>query len=609
MSDIHEEAKSAMSATVAILGADQVQDGGGETPCTAPFGSLPADLRAVKACLAKEFLSLAEALQTVAARARKISEACHQATSLAAEGESGQAMSTLKQILGDAERVRTMADTSRERLHQILGCLTQTRTPLSRLAKLRSLLQAVGTLSRIEESRLRDTTVDVSTLATDIERLGQEIERHVTAIGDQANALTEVIASSVLRLDRGEEREKQEAEALMGRTREAFDPLHARAEAFQAAAQSIDERYAGMRRAIEKIVMSLQSEDIARQRLDHVEEAVLRAATPVAETENEMAGAGILCLQRSQLFATRQLLASSIQSIRENLQSLRPRAAELRHETADLAGQTERDRASFATAIAHGLGDLSAVFTQYSTSAHTLIATVEDLLPAIANMTRGANELEDIEASIRLIALNAAIKTAHLGTQGAAMSVLATELQSITKQSEHYTHLVLDNLQAMDQAVTAISNHGIFSVSSLLTSSNDEDMNKEAGRLAEAVTRSSQEMSVKLTALHDLTEALDDELRIGCEHAEAADNITKALDEVLQKLDSNLDRLGYKPSADVDTKGEEQAENLAAMYSMQSERAVHEQFFGNDSNEPGTRSEQGHEGAVGTVLEDGIELF
>jgi hypothetical protein len=59
------------------------------------------------------------ALKTVSQRARELTGLSHQATDLAAQGESDRAVGTLQQILKDAEGTETLAEISRRKLHEI----------------------------------------------------------------------------------------------------------------------------------------------------------------------------------------------------------------------------------------------------------------------------------------------------------------------------------------------------------------------------------------------------------------------------------------------------------------------------------------------------------
>jgi hypothetical protein len=544
-------------------------------------------LQDLNASVAKEFSELAAALQSISAQVGTLTSLSRQTMSLAQESESDRAIGTLKQVLGDAEGVETMAESSRVELHGILSSLQGIRSPLLRLAKLHSMLNAVGTLSRIEGSRLGNTTVDLTSLSKDIDMLASQIELHVSAIAEEAGNLAVSVGAGVRQLDEKKGAEKQQASEFAGRTRTVLDSLHQRAETAKASALKIDEQYSAIRGATDRIVMSLQAEDITRQRIEHVQEALSQISAGLNSGNVEADCANILALQRSQLSGARDLLINAFAAMLEGVRSLTLQVENLTAETAALASQTDQNGQSFATVTEDGLKTITTIFSQYSESARAVVATVNTLAPSVQAMTKGANELEEIEASIHLIALNAAIKTAHLGNEGAAMSVLATEMQKITAQSVDYTQTVLRGLVAMDLALRNVSTHGVASSNSLLMSSGVEEMRNEVLRLTDLVMKAGGEMSRNLASLLEMAGGLRTELHTAGTLAERGNVIEQRFNEILRSIDERLEQFGFNAAGVLQTGGGDQAAQIAALYSMQSERVAHEEVFGATEQLPG----------------------
>jgi hypothetical protein len=108
---------------------------------------------------------------------------------------------------------------------------------------------------------------------------------------------------------------------------------------------------------------------------------------------------------------------------------------------------------------------------QYFASARTVVSIVHTVLPSLEDMTGAVAEVEDIQSSIRLMALNTEIKTAHLGHEGVAMGVLASELHKITEQSEGDTRVILECLHAMEDVLKALGTHDAPSGDSMVMQS------------------------------------------------------------------------------------------------------------------------------------------
>ena len=404
----------------------------------------------------KNFSGLAAVLQPNSARARQITAASHKATGSDASLQSSNPIAILQRILTESADIGEVVELSAEQMLEILTHVNTVHTPLQNLAKMQGLLQTVGILAKIESTRIT-ASVNLSGLSSEIKRLAEEVQQHVDRIIEEASTLSEVLQNGVRELNRFAQQGRVQSADLIRNTQAVLGPMEERSEASRAAALNIDGQYTNFHRATDQVVMSLQAEDIARQRVEHVQEAIRRVAASLDAGESVESCAGVLALQRSQLASTRDLLADSIRTIHVGLLSLGPRIQALVGQTASLAERAGGDGQSLVTVIESGLETVSAVFEQCSSSASAALAIVDSVLPKVEKMTRGAYAIKEIGASIHLISLNAAIKTTQLGSKGVAMGVIASELRSITRNSEDDTRIVLDGLDDIDKALAKIA--------------------------------------------------------------------------------------------------------------------------------------------------------
>jgi len=382
------------------------------------------------------------------------------------------------------------------------------------------------------------------------------------------------------------QKEQAQSTDLIRRTQAVLGPMIARSASSQAAARDIDEQYASFHRSTDKVVVSLQSEDIARQRVEHVHEAVCRVANSLDAGESMESCAGVLAVQRSQLVSTRDLLAESIRTIHSALQSLSPRIEELVLRTTTLAQQTGEDGRSFATVIDSGLETVAAVFEQRSSSVKAIMEIVNSVVPEVEEMTRSGHALEKIEASIHLISLNATVKLGQLGKEGATMDVIASELRSITREGGGDTRVVLDGLAAISEALAKIVRVKVTSGSSLMMGGG-EVVNAELSGLSQSVRISGQKMMEGLTQVRQL--------------AVHASIVIELFNEQVRSFDSAFGQLGYtKEMATVAVVGDRQ-DDLSALYSMESERKLHLEVFGGEGNSAGNQGNR--------EFGDDVELF
>jgi len=224
-----------------------------------------------------------------------------------------------------------------------------------------------------------------------------------------------------------------------------------------------------------------------------------------------------------------------------------------------------------------------------------VVSTVQLVLPALATMASRAEELEEIEQSIELIALNSAITTAHLGKEGACMAVIASELQSITRNSEEETRVVLDCLAAVDAAVQVMTS-GRNSDTAEFSSYEVAGAKQQLQRLADSTKQANTALSGKLNELLDVTKHLRSELLLNCELANQGGSIADAFEQAIANADLTLQQLGH--NADISVNSD--LAKLSALYSMDAERQIHDEVAG-----VAAVSLAGETGEFG----DGIELF
>lgn len=563
-------------------------------------------LRALNARMAEEFLALSEVIQANAAKARQMTAASHKATGSDATSSGDHSVSTLKQIMQDSANVSAMVAVSAETMIEILSQVNAIRTPLEGLNKVRSMLQIISVLSRIEGGRLDSSVVDIVTLSADIDLLGKAVQSQLEGILQDTARLTRLLQAGVRELKGFEQEGLTGTTDLIKRTEAVLGPALRRSEASRSSARDIDEQYAAFSRSTDKVVMSLQSEDLARQRIEHVQEALRRAAASLDAGDSVESCAGLLVLQRAQLLSTRNLVTDSIQTIETSLQSLGPRIQDLLSRTALLAEQTDEDGQSFADIIDGGLGDVIHVFEQCSSSAMAVASAVKGVLPSVDEMVKRTYALRSIEDSVRLISLNATVKTAHLGFEGEAMSVLAYELQTITKQSEEHTQAIFEAAGYISNALERITIEMDSSNSSLMMAEGGgEIVGKELQGLSQIVRESSQQVRVGLDEVRQIAQTLCLELKRGCDLAHRASTVTKCYDEQLYNFDDVLKQLGISKEMLAHTHGVNQGGDLSKLYSMESERELHLEIFGGAK----ISTQSGDDEGKGLDLDDGVELF
>jgi hypothetical protein len=101
---------------------------------------------------------------------------------------------------------------------------------------------------------------------------------------------------------------------------------------------------------------------------------------------------------------------------------------------------------------------------------------------------------------------------------------------------------------------------------------------QEMNLLIDPVLADSLKLSKMLAVLFEKTAKLRADLESAVAVAERAGVVIQVFDSVLEELDRNLGRMGYSPGTALSHDGK--TARLSALYSMESERLVHEQLLG-----------------------------
>lgn len=549
----------------------------------AALATMNQKMDAIKIQVAQRFMELATTLQASARNARRICDASLQVTGAQTSQHSGQCIAMLQSVLADTMSFTEMVATGSQNMSFILAQVNGIASPLRRLTHMSTMLKTVSMLCGIEGKKINSNVGALSNLSGDIERLAIGVGQHIDGIIDDIFFLSGLLKQGVGELNQFGEQERGKVDCLIERAQVLLGPALHRAEASMGAARAIDEQYVGFRHATDSVVVSLQSEDMARQRIEHVQEALQHVASQIDCGADLASCANVLVLQRAQLAGTRDMVARSIQEIHSGLQLLSPQIEDLVSRTINLAHQTKRDGQSFCALIDSGRETVADVFRNCSASAGTVVSTIHRVLPAVEKMTSRIAALEEIKDTLRLISLNASAKTSQLGFGGAVIGVLASELHTISREQDSDTTIVLSALTSIREALNGITQGRAMTQGSANILQGDGDLvGRELGGFSQSIHTSSLQISLQLEELTHIAGDLYLQLREAGQMAVSSVSFTALFDDLLHSFDLAL--LPFGISMDAIVAGPDDHRHLTDRYSMESERIMHQQVLEGSSS-------------------------
>lgn len=287
-----------------------------------------------------------------------------------------------------------------------------------------------------------------------------------------------------------------------------------------------------------------------------------------------MSAIDVCKIQEAQLTTARDKFFEAVKDIIANLGEISRDITEISQDTQDLSRANSEEEHSFFEEMAGHLAEVSSGLHQYDSASHDLALVMSSVAAAIGDMSICLRDIEAIEIAIERIALNACIKAAHLGGEGAALGVLAGGIQRLVGDTRQQTLAVAQKLES------------IIATSQGLAANNSSD-NKDCGLELSFLNNDIDTMLQSLRGLHENSHAslnqvkekgqlLSQDLqRVGAEinvHERAADVINHVLSS-LQQIQNQLQSHSVLPG--IEASGDAEIEILQSNYTMKAERLVH----------------------------------
>ncbi len=581
--------------------------------CRQALGGMEKGLSAVIQGREQDFLALGEDLMRLEAGCGDISRDAGELVACASGQDLHGALNRFSEELGalTGSAEAEAGNAGLRDIDAVAGIVAELANVVSAFSKIVKHLSMLGIATRIESARLGADGRGFSTLADDVEKLAHLIVDHCAGISAKVEALHGHVASA-RESTRGIVRAQQQCFELVTRELAAnIAGLSEMSERSAGLSQELSRSAESIRNDIGLAVQSLQSHDIVRQQIEHVEQALTEVARVLdgdeAAQENapELLAfvADVLTIQDSQLDSADTHFTEAASRLRDSLVSLAARIQEIGSAITTVTGQADTDNP--LARVESGIATVKTALGDFASQGEALGTIMDSVAGTISGMGDSIEAIEEVGAEIELIAINASIKAAHTGEAGAALGVLALAIQRLSVDARRQT-----------DAVAAILKD-IFNASKTLQENasryNDQSESwRVVGELdavladAGVASRRSLELFGKLR---------DASATCGAHAARVAEGITfdrdigARLETIRSALREQVD--GARTLVPEGGSGRSaRLRQLYDQYTMEAERAVHEAAFGLAAT-PAVSAGAAEEGEAGQTGEfgDNVELF
>ena len=545
-------------------------------------------LRQMAGTTEDEFLQIGSRLQSFYQRSVDISGLARQLVSMVS-GENGTFLIVrLQQIMSDMEDYLTNA---RIRSGESVGILEGVQTlldelsePLDRFQKMDKTLRMLSISTKIESARLGEVGSGFVNLASDVEKLSQQVNEKSAAILSHRHALVNVISESLSSVQSTEAQQDNTVTSILGETAanlQALVTMNERCTQFGSSVEAVSVEIAAN---ISDVVSSMQMHDMTRQQLEHVVEAFERLLGELADSgDSDLAEensrrmiieVGDVCeLQEAQLRFASSELYSAVCTIVDSLREVAHKQSTISQETHAVMGVTD-DAAgtSFVDVMSQGMTAVSAVLTSCLWADQEMSNTLKKVAQTIDEIAVFVTGIEEIGSEIDLIALNSQVKAALTGPEGAALGVLAEAIKRLSDEAVQQTSTVVMTLA------------GIHSVTSYMLDDSRQDekqldtriiaMQDELGNVLRMTGKMNTEMRSVMSELNEQVLSITRDVEQTVSGVDVHERTKVMADTVLVELQQIVDQ-----SRRIEPASNEFKENLRHMeerYTMESERHIHE---------------------------------
>ena len=516
-----------------------------------------ADLENLNRSTERDFLAVGEKLMEFRGCARRIASDMAALTGLTSGEQGRNAAQALECVLEHSHAIRARIEASGESLETVRALARRLRQAFSGLTHAVATFRTLCTLTRIETSRLGATSAGFADLAEEVRPLSESIQASGELVLAAAATLDQGVEKALRNAVNLRQEQLRELPELIAAVREGMQAFTAQQQRAAEATVRQTAQYEELGAAVDDLVRSIQFHDITRQQIEHVMEAL----RPVSG--REAPGRSLVALQSSQLQSAGRVFASAVEGIERDLEAVAARLESMAEASLLLTGGGEHEQDSFFVRME---GCFSAVLQAVAACAAAdagMPATVRTIEELAARMRTSIDEIGNVEIRIQHIAINATIRSAHIGAGGDPLSVIAGVMQKMVADSGAKTQDAAGALAAIGDATHSLSR--------------DEDPQKDAGEACQFLRRAIMEMhSASELSYSRVKQIAEMRARLAADiHAlRSGFRAGVLVAGVLQRAYGELDRIAaILPE---DQEGAPGLDQLAGRYTMQTERDVHQ---------------------------------
>jgi methyl-accepting chemotaxis protein len=491
----------------------------------------------------------------------------------------------LSEFTKDLTRSVNTIENDKDELHQIIEKIKLIIEQMGDFRKIVKQLRMLGISIKIESSRLDDEGNDFFILAENVDALSHQISDKSENILKKANNLFNEITKTIHELEKLEIKQTKQSDIIFNETQITINTFEQNYNNSYELTKEIVRSSDNITISISRIITSLQSHDIIRQKMEHASEAMINLSDDlkkdeVSEDESDISNGNIslihdVCeLQIIQLNNAVDEFTSAVLNIITNLIGVNENVRSIHSQTTSLLGENSIFSDGSLNSIKGELTGILSGLVKSREISNELAYSIKSIVDIVSDLAKFIFEIEEVGTEIEIIALNARVKAARKGIKGSSLDVLAEAIQKLSLDAKNHTgsiSTILNSVSEISQKLNMESNSSIKKENSI--DSTKHKINEIMNSFSEMGSKTSEALNKLKNKVNNIKNDINKTIDSITIHKQVKDSVTQIIEE-LTIITNELMNCGIlSPDKEQNTIG------LMKKYSMQSERLVHNEYM------------------------------
>lgn len=546
------------------------------------------DISALSAALARPRQEIEAAFVSVGSRlsegAAMLNALTRQFEALPAALQGEEVSEASSQLRAVARKARELtADFAKEKadLARLVDVVAAANAPIGELRRAVKMIGIVSINARVTAAGIVGDSDDFEVFTTDIATLSDSARSTIHEFAQVYRQLVAEVGQAAGQRDRFDAAHAHTLSELAQKLDETLEALDRQR---LSAAQSSAETGRVSRQIVGRIgsaVIALQVGDATRQRLEHVEAGLDCLADIVAGKQADGDGldaagqhqalVAVSLLEQEQLRQTAASFAEEVGEAETALEALASDAGTIMAQSRNLYGAGGQ-QASALTVLSAQLRVATEILRDCEIERSKLEAVAAAVQQTVSILLGHVAAVQDIEANMRLVSLNAAVRCAQLGPRGASLTVIASQLRELT------TETVVAAEAAMAQLDEASTLAGAFGAAAGGDNAGQIGrLEQQANHAMTLLTGLDQRLSAAMDSLNADGPKVIGLLEAAARGIDGQARLAESMDDIAMQIAGlSADTMPDPLPAELTPL----LERLRKNYTMEAERQIHNRLFG-----------------------------